>query len=159
MDKENYTANFVFECILRDNIFMECIDEYITTTIASTKTFDAKHVPQMVLIIMTLLDTHNNYVDVKKHIKNDEELKQLLELFYEYIFNFLKSKVQAEGSKMQAESSKVQAEGSKVQAEGSKVQADVFNKKEFKQSFDICCRLAILKLKFKNKSGFFCVGK
>jgi hypothetical protein len=138
MDKDTYTASYVFDCILRDNIFMECIDEYITTTIASTKTFDAKHVPQMVLIIMTLLDTHNNYVDVKKHIKNDEELKQLLELFYEYIFNFLKSK---------------------VQAEGSKVQAELFNKKEFKQSFDICCRLAILKLKFKNKSGFFCVGK
>ena len=48
-------ALFVFECLLRDNTFMSSIDEYIINTIFITKTFDAKNVPQMVLILMTLL--------------------------------------------------------------------------------------------------------
>lgn len=126
-----YNAAYVFDCILRDNNFMECIDEYITSTIASAKTFDTRHVPQMVLIIMTLLDTNNNYVDVKKTIKDDAELQALLELFYVYILNKIMKEEGLAG----------------------------FNKKEFKQSFDICCRLAILKLKYKNKNSFFCIGK
>jgi len=121
----------VFECVLRDNTFMLSIDEYIKSAIAETKTFDIKHVPQMVLIIMNLLNTRTNYVDAAKYITNDGQLQELLTLFYDYILTSIKEKVNREG----------------------------FNKDEFKISFDICCRLAILKFKFSKKTGLFCVGK
>jgi hypothetical protein len=121
----------VFECVLRDNAFMLCIDNYIQSAIADTKIFDVKHVPQVVLMIMTLLNTSTTNIDAQKHIKDDGELQELLHLFYDYIINKIKEKVDREG----------------------------FNKAEFKHSFDICCRLAILKFKFSNKTGLFCIGK
>ena len=128
---ENINALFVFECLLRDNTFMACIDNYITTTINSTKTFDAKNVPQMVLLLMTLFTRSNNFVDVGKNIKNDEELQQLLDIFYNYIIDRIKDEPAL----------------------------TAFDKNEFKISYDICVRLAVLKLKFKGKNTFKCIGK
>ena len=131
----NANVTFVFECILRNNSFMDYIDEYINKTLLTSNKFDTKHVPQMVLLIMTLLDTNNNYVDVKNTIKDDGELQDLLELFYAYIIKkiMLDTKNETE-----------------------------LNQREFKHSFDICCRLAIFKLKlnFKNKKKTLgCMGK
>lgn len=127
----NYNALFIFECVLRDHTFMKSIDDYITSTIGETKTFDVKNVPRMVLIIMNLLSTHTIYSDVRTHIKNDTELQELLCYFYDYILRII----------------------------NGKVNSTEFNIADFKNSFDICCRLAIMKLKLKNQSGFFCVGK
>lgn len=128
---ENNNATFVFECLLRDNTFMACIDDYITSTIFSTKTFDAKNVPQLVLILMTLFTRTNNFIDVSKTIKNEKEFKDLLEIFYIYIIGRIKE---------------------------NKI-LDEFNVDEFKKSYEVCVRLAILKLKFRGKSALNCIGK
>ena len=130
---DNNNALFVFECLLRDNTFMDCIDDYISTTINSTKTFDAKNVPALVLIIMTLLSKTKpkTHIDVGQNIKNDEELSQLLDVFYNYIIDRIKDEPELK----------------------------VFDKNEFKISYDICVRLAVLKLKFKNKNTFSCLVK
>jgi hypothetical protein len=124
-------ALFVFECLLRDNVFMCAIDEYIVNTIFVTKTFDAKNVPQMVLILMTLLTKSNIHINIEKHIKNDSDLHKLLDIFYTYIVDRIKENPNLID----------------------------FNIIEFKKSYEICSRLAVLKLKFSNKSGFCCVGK
>lgn len=122
-------AIFVFECLLRDNTFMSSIDEYIINTIFVTKTFDAKHVPQLVLILMTLLSKGTNYIDIGKKIKNDSELQHLLEIFYTYITDRIKENPYL------------------VE----------FNTIEFRKSYDICVRLAVLKLKFTSKKGLCCI--
>ena len=124
-------ALYVFECLLRDNTFMTAIDEYITNTIFITKTFDAKNVPQMVLILMTLLTKSETQINVEQHLKNDMNLHQLLDIFYTYIVDRIKENPNLID----------------------------FNIIEFKKSYEICSRLAVLKLKFSNKSGFCCVGK
>jgi hypothetical protein len=124
-------ALFVFECLLRDNTFMSSIDEYITNTIFITKTFDAKNVPQMVLILMTLLAKGDTYINIEKQLKNDTDLHDLLTIFYTYIIDRIKENPNLID----------------------------FNTSEFKKSYDICARLAVMKLKFSNKSGLCCVGK
>ena len=124
-------ALFVFECLLRDNTFMSSIDEYITNTIFITKTFDAKNVPQMVLILMTLLTKGETSINIEKQLKNDTDLHDLLTIFYTYIADRIKENPYLND----------------------------FNRDEFKKSYDICARLAVLKLKFSNKSGLYCVGK
>jgi hypothetical protein len=124
-------ALFVFECLLRDNRFMTAIDDYIVNTIFVTKTFDAKNVPQMVLILMTLLTKGDTYVNIEKQLKNDTELHELLTIFYTYIIDRIKENPNLID----------------------------FNINDFKISYDICARLAVLKLKFSNKSGLCCVGK
>jgi hypothetical protein len=123
------SALFVFECLLRDNSFMFCIDDYIINTIFATKTFDAKNVPQLVLILMSLLTRKNNFVNVEKKIKNDSELKHLLEIFYNYIIERIKENPNLLD----------------------------FNLDEFKKSYDICARLAVMKLKFSSKNALFCI--
>jgi hypothetical protein len=127
----NDNAIFVFECLLRDNAFMSSIDEYIINTIFVTKTFDAKYVPQMVLLLMTLLSKGTHYIDIEKQLKNDSELQHLLEIFYTYITDRIKENPYL------------------VE----------FNTIEFRKSYDICVRLAVLKLKFSNKSGLRCLSK
>ena len=122
-------ALFVFECLLRDNVFMTAIDEYIVNTIFVTKTFDAKNVPQMVLILMTLLTKSNIHINIEKHIKNDTDLHNLLTIFHTYIVDRIKENPNIID----------------------------FNIIEFKKSYEICSRLAVLKLKFSNKSGFCCI--
>jgi len=124
-------AIYVFECLLRDNTFMFTIDDYIINTIFATKTFDAKNVPQLVLILMTLLTRSKNFINVEKAIKNDLELRHLLEIFFTYIIDKIKENPNL----------------------------DSFNEIEFRKSYDICSRLAIMKLKFKNKDSLFCIGK
>ena len=127
---DNSNALFVFECLLRDDIFMTTIDDYIINTLFITKTFDAKNVPQMVLILMTLLTKQNKTdIDVEKHIKNEGELQQLLEIFYTYITDRIKENPYL----------------------------NEFNTDEFKKSYDICTRLAVMKLKFSNKYGMCCI--
>ena len=128
---ENNNALFVFECLLRDNTFMQGIDDYITSTIFSTKTFDAKNVPQLVLILMTLFSRTTNFIDVSRKIKNDKELQDLLEIFYTYIVDRI----------------------------NENKNLDVFDANEFKKSYEVCARLAILKLKFTGKSALNCIGK
>jgi hypothetical protein len=125
----NDNAIFVFECLLRDNTFMSCIDEYIVSTIFVTKTFDAKNVPQMVLILMTLLTRGTNFIE--KKIKTDNELQQLLEIFYNYIIDRIKENPNL----------------------------IEFNVQDFKKSYDICVRLAVMKLQFSGKSAFSCRGQ
>ena len=120
---------FVFECLLRDNTFMSCIDDYIINTIFATKTFDAKNVPQLVLILMDLLTRSNNFVDVGEKIKNDSELQDLLEIFYNYIIDRI----------------------------NENPNLGEFDADEFKKSYSICARLAVMKLKFKAKTGLFCI--
>jgi hypothetical protein len=128
---ENNNATYVFECLLRDNTFMSSIDQYITNTISSTQTFDAKNVPQLVLILMTLFARSNNFIDVNKNLKNETELQNLLEIFYTYIIDHIKEQLTT----------------------------NKFKEEEFKKSYDICVRLAMLKLKFSGKSGLKCIGK
>jgi hypothetical protein len=128
---DNNNALLVFECLLRDNTFMSCIDDYITNTIFSTKTFDAKNVPQLVLILMTLFSQGTDFVDVSRKIKNDKEFQDLLEIFHTYIVDRIKENKNL----------------------------DVFDANEFKKSYEICARLAILKLKFTGKSKLNCIGK
>ena len=120
---------FVFETLLRDNVFMDNIDDYIKNTIFASKTFDAKDVPQLVLLIMTLLE--RSKIDIETTIKNDTELKELLDIFYNYIFSTIEKNLYL----ME------------------------FDKTELKKSYEICCRLALFKLKYKNKNIFACIAK
>ena len=122
-------ALFVFECLLRDNTFMSAIDDYITNTVFITKTFDAKNVPQMVLILMTLLTKTEPHINVEQHLKNDTNLHQLLDIFYTYILDRIKENPNLID----------------------------FNINDFKISYDICARLAVLKLKFSKNTAFFCI--
>ena len=78
---------------------------------------------------MTLLTQGKNYIDVGKNLKNDEELKQLLEIFYDYIVSRIKTYTTAKG--------------------------EIFQEPEFKISFDICIKLAVMKIKF-NKNKLAC---
>jgi hypothetical protein len=116
-------ALFVFECLLRDNTFMSIIDTYISNTIFSSKTIDAKDVPQLVLILMTLLVKHKTS-NVEKNLKNDTELQELFHIFYNYIVVKIKENPNLTD----------------------------FDNDEFKKTYEICIRLAILKLKFKTTS-------
>ena len=120
---------FVFECLLRNNTFMSSIDEYIINTIFITKTFDAKNVPQMVLILMTLLTNGDTHINIEKQLKNDTDLHNLLTIFYTYIIDRIKENPNLID----------------------------FNTTEFKKSYDICARLAVLKLKFSSKTSLFCI--
>ena len=123
-------ALFLFDCLLRDNTFMSTIDIYISNTIFIAKTVDAKHVPQLVLILMTLLIKHKTY-KIERNLKNDNELQQLFDIFYTYIV-------------------------SKIKENPNLIE---FDATEFKKSYDICIRLAILKIKFKAERGLACLGK
>jgi hypothetical protein len=122
-------ALFVFECLLRDNTFMSSIDDYILNTIFVTKTFDAKNVPQMVLILMTLLTNGNTHINIEKQLKNETNLYDLLNIFYTYIIDRIKENHYLND----------------------------FDTDEFKKSYEICSRLAVMKLKFSNKSALFCI--
>ncbi len=122
-------ATFIFECLLRDNAFMSALDKYIDTTLQNTMNFSTENVPSLVLLIMTLLTQGKNYIDVGKNLKNDEELKQLLEIFYDYIVSRIKTYTTAKG--------------------------EIFQEPEFKISFDICIKLAVMKIKF-NKNKLAC---
>ena len=119
---EDSNALFLFDCLLRDNAFMSTIDIYISNTIFIAKTVDAKHVPQLVLILVTLLFKHNTY-RVDKNLKNDIELQQLFDIFYTYIVSKIKENPNL----------------------------TEFNADEFKKSYEFCMRLAIMKFTFKEK--------
>ena len=132
----NYTnSDFVFETLLRDYEFMNSIDDYILKNIKLNKTFYSKNVPQLVLIIITLLVNKKDYIDSENNINNDNELQQLLELFYTYSVKKIKETISI-----------------------LKYQ-DCFNIEEFKLLYDTCSRLVILKFKFKKKTGLFCIKK
>jgi hypothetical protein len=126
----NNNATFIFECLLRDNAFMGALDKYIDTTLQNTMTFSVENVPSLVLLIMTLLTQGKNYIDVGKNLKNDEELKQLLEIFYDYIVARIQTYTAAKGQ--------------------------IFQEPEFKISFDICIKLAVMKIKFNKKKLACC---
>ena len=123
-------ATFIFECLLRDNTFMSALDKYIDTTLQNTMTFSTENVPSLVLLIMTLLTQGKNYIDVGKNLKNDEELKQLLEIFYDYIVARIQIYTTSKGQ--------------------------IFQEPEFKISFDICIKLAVMKIKFNKKKLACC---
>ena len=126
----NNNATFIFECLLRDNAFMSALDKYIDTTLKNTMTFSAENVPSLVLLVMTLLTQRGNYIDIEKNLKNDEELKQLLEIFYNYIVARIQTYITTN--------------------------KHIFQEPEFKISFDICIKLAVMKIKF-NKKKFNCL--
>jgi hypothetical protein len=122
-------ADRIFFFLLRDDIFMTCIDTYMSTTInASTdSTFATTNVPQLVLLIMTLLCDSKTYC---KGLKNDTELQELLNHFYSYCLEHIIKTPKT---------------------------SQVFNKAEFKHAYDICARLAITKLKYKKPCLFSCM--
>ena len=133
---ENDNVVFIFETLLRDNMFMKCIDDYIIKTISLTKNFNSINVPQLLLIISTLLQRNKQYIDIEKKIKDDGELQELLEKFYDYVLLKIKESL--------------------TEYECNKY---IFNINDFKKTYDICCRLVILKFKFSKKDGFLCIGK
>jgi hypothetical protein len=49
-------ATFVFEVLLRDSVFMGCLDNYIYN-FSQNGSLDVKNVPQLVLSLMLLLQT------------------------------------------------------------------------------------------------------
>lgn len=133
---QNNNVLYIFETLLRDNILMKCIDDYIDNIIFITKNFNSVNTPQLVLIISTLIQRNKKYIDIEKNIKDDDELKELLVKFYDYVV-------------------------SKINEYIIKYKCDKnnFNKNDFKKLYDICCRLVILKFKYSNKNGFLCIGK
>lgn len=132
----DYTnSEYVFETLLRDYNFMNSIDDYIVKNIQINKTFYSKNVPQLVLIILTLLLDKKRYIDSKNNIKNDNELQQLLDLFYAYALTKIKECISITNSINEP---------------------TVFNGEEFKLVYDICCRLVLFKFNYSNKTGFLC---
>ena len=125
---DNTNATFIFECILRNSKFMDAVDQFIETIIKNTNTFSPENVPQLVLLIMTMLS--ESYV-----VKNETDLAQLFEIFYNYIMT-------------------------KINKYKDDHNYDFwFYEEKFKQSFQICIKLAVLKLNFsfrKNKSNSWC---
>ena len=130
----NYNNSlFIFETLLRDNIFMSTIDNYIGKKIELNskvnKTFESKNAPELVLLLSSLLLHSNNYINVEKNIRDDNDIRELFELFYDYIVNKIEELIKGAYS----------------------------HKEEFKLLYDICCRLVILKFKYAKKTGMFCI--
>ena len=80
---------FIFETLLRSNIFMTSIDNYLEKKIELNpkinKTFESKNAPELVLLLSSLLLHSNNYINVEKNIRDDNDIRELFELFYEYM--------------------------------------------------------------------------
>jgi hypothetical protein len=122
-------SEFLFEYVLRDTNLMTTIDEHISNTIFITKSFEAKYVSPLVLILMTLLK--HSTLDIESKMKDDNDFAALLEHFYTYILARI-----IENPNLTE-----------------------FNRDDFKKSYEICSRLAVMKIKFSNKNGFCCIRK
>ena len=124
---------FIFETLLRSNIFMTSIDNYLEKKIELNpkinKTFESKNAPEVVLLLSSLLLHSNNYINVEKNIRDDNDIRELFELFYVYIVNKIEELIKGAYS----------------------------DKEEFKLLYDISCRLVILKFKYTKKTGMFCI--
>ena len=130
----NYNNSlFIFETLLRDNIFMSTIDNYLEKKIELNpkinKTFESKNAPELVLLLSSLLLHSNNYINVEKNIRDDNDIRELFELFYVYIVNKIEELIKGPYS----------------------------HKEEFNLLYDISCRLVILKFKYTKKTGMFCI--
>ena len=80
----NLNSELFFQKLLRNKTFMTQID----VCILETQTLDIEKVPQLVLLIMNLLEENNAYNDLK-NIKN---VKHLLDIIYSYIKAYLNLK-------------------------------------------------------------------
>ena len=133
---ENAEILYVFETLLRNNSFMTRIDHYIKNTIFSNKKFDSKDIQELVLIITRLLLDNPEYIDYKYHIKNNKELVELLELFFDYILSKINECIKYYN-----------------------FNNNIVDNEGIKYIYDICVRLVILKFKYSKQNGFFCIGK
>ena len=110
---------------------MTSIDNYLEKKIELNpkinKTFESKNAPEVVLLLSSLLLHSNNYINVEKNIRDDNDIRELFELFYVYIVNKIEELIKGAYS----------------------------DKEEFKLLYDICCRLVILKFKYAKKKECF----
>jgi hypothetical protein len=114
-------ATLVFETLIRYPSFMDQIDTYINKALQNG-IIEAKDIPQMVYLIMQLLQTRV----LNDHTKNKltvEDTHALLELYRTYII-----------SKLVCE----------------------FDTLEFNKIYNICVKLAVMKLKFSTKTSKSC---
>ena len=67
----------IFEKLTADESVIKCVEDYLLSVTRKSR-FDCKNVPQLVLMVMSLLGTEH-------HLKNDGELQELLDLFKSYL--------------------------------------------------------------------------
>ena len=115
-----YSKNSVaiFYKLTADETVIKCIEDYLLS-VTYKKRFDCKNVPQLVLIVMSLITHHD--------LKSDIELQELLDLFQGYFILKINKNVIS------------------------------FDIDEFKKNYEICSRLAILKITYSKKSGLCCI--
>ena len=112
-------ATFVFETFLRNNVFMTHLDNYITSSLNECDIIEAKSIPQLALSLIELLQTNMLHCKPKKKLSVDETYK-VFEMYRAYII-------------------------SKISEEGIPSGFDV---NEFTTVYNICIKLAVMKLSF-----------
>ena len=84
---EYNNGTFVFEILLKDKFFFQYIDDYIHSKVNQTKSFESKHVPSLLFIISTLLNTNKRYIKFMKNIKNVNDFNDLYYHISDYVVN------------------------------------------------------------------------
>ena len=106
-----------------DESIIKSIEDYIEYIITYKNRFDYKNVPQLVLIVMSLIVN-----DKENNLNHDGELQELLDLFQNYfIIRITKNNI---------------------------INFDI---NEFKKKYEICVRLAILRINYSKKTGLCCI--
>jgi hypothetical protein len=76
---------FIFELLLRDNVFMSQLDNYILTLMKKNKIFIEPHnIPNIVLFLVNVLEVNITYYKIKLKL-DTEEIFDLFELYRQYI--------------------------------------------------------------------------
>jgi hypothetical protein len=76
---------FIFELLLRDNVFMTQLDNYILTLMKKNKIFiDPHNIPNIVLFLVNVLEVNITYYKIKLKL-DTEEIFDLFELYRQYI--------------------------------------------------------------------------
>ena len=116
-----YSKNSVviFEKLTADETVIKYVEDYLLS-VTYKKRFDCKNVPQLVLMVISLLGTDHN-------LNHDGELQELLDLFQSYFILKINKNIH------------------------------MFDIDEFKKNYEICTRLAILKITYSKKSGLCCI--
>ena len=85
MNYNNENAIFIFEHLLRDNEIMNKIDDSVIRILQNKKTIDVSNIPELVLFLMNLIAEYNGFINIRKNLKDETDLKDLLFVFYNYI--------------------------------------------------------------------------
>ena len=121
----SYSKNSLalYNKLTADESIIKSIEDYIEYIITYKNRFDYKNVPQLVLIVMSLIVN-----DKENNLNHDGELQELLDLFQNYFI---------------------------IRLTNNNILN--FDINEFKKKYEICTRLAILRINYSKKNGLCCI--